>query len=225
MQSNIISKITPKVRLICLFILSIGLLLAKSIFLVLFITTLTLILLIITRKRVNTYVNIIKKISILLLFFLFIYIIMFEYNVFNWLIFAYKLIIVTLLFTVFYFNTCFSQLHQAIYGCLKFLEKIKINVESISFDIAITLVFLKSLITNKHMIEGIQKLYGKKQLNLKNYILPVFINATIETNEFECHLKTKFYKLSYRKNDSFSKFILIIFVTLFILMLFKEVII
>ena len=224
MQNNIIRKISPTVRIICLFILSISLFIAKSIFLILFITTLTFILMIITGKKVNTYVNIIKKLILLLLFLLIIYIIMFEYNIFNWLIFAYKLIIITALFAVFYFNTGFNQLHQAIYGCLRPLRKIKINVEDISFDVVITLFFLKHLIYNKQKILEIQKINGKSLLNLKNYILPIFINSSNETNEFQYSLKTKFYKLSYEKNSRFSNFVLTIFIILFIFVVVKEVI-
>ena len=224
MQNNIISKISPTPRIICLFILSISLFIAKSIFLILCITTLTLIFMIITEKKVNIYVNIIKKISILLLFLLIVYIIMFEYNIFNWLFFIYKLIIITFLFTIFYINTGFNQLHQSIYGCLKPLEKMKMDIEGISFDIVLSLFFLKSLIVNKQRISETQNIYGKKQLNLKNYILPIFINSANELNEFQCQLKIKFYKLSYKKSNIFSKFILIVFLILFILVVFKEVI-
>lgn len=224
MQNNIIKKISPTVRIICLFILCISLFMAKSIFLILFITTLTLILIIITGKKVNAYVNIIKKVEILLLFLLIVYIIMFEYNIFNWLIFAFKLIIVTLLFAVFYFNTGFNQLHQAIYGCLRILEKMKINIEGVSFDIVVALFFLKSLISNSYKIFKTQKMYSKRKINLKNYILPIFINSVNELNELQRNLKSKFYKLSYRNNNQFSKFILIIFTVLFIFVVFKEVI-
>ena len=73
MQNNIISKISPTVRIICLFILSISLFLARSVFLILLITTLTLILMVTTWKKVNLYVNTLKKIYILLLFLLIIY--------------------------------------------------------------------------------------------------------------------------------------------------------
>lgn len=224
MQNNIISKISPIVRIICLFIFSISLFIAKSIFLILFITTITLILMVITRKKVNTYVNVLKNVSILLLFFLIVYIIMFGYNTFSWLIVAYKLIIITLLFSVFYFNTGFAQLHQSIYVCLKPLEKMKIDVEGISFDIVLALFFLKSLVYNKQKINEIQKKCDKRRLNLKNYILPIFINSTNELEEFQCNLKIKFYKLSYKKNNVFSKVILIMFVILFILVIIKEVI-
>ncbi|MBQ2947152.1 MAG: hypothetical protein IJE04_04820 [Bacilli bacterium] len=224
MQNNIINRISPTVRIICLFILSISLFMAKSIFLILFITTLTLILMLITEKKVNIYVNMIKKIAILLLFFLIVYIIMFEYNTFNWLIFIYKLIIIILLFVAFYLNTSFEQLHQAIYGCLRPLEKMKINVEEFSFDIIIALFLMKSLIKNRQKILHIQKIYGKKQLNLRNYILTIFINSANQLNELQWHLKIKFYKLTYKENDGFSKFILILFVVLFIFVVFKEVI-
>lgn len=224
MQGNIISKISPTVRIICLFILIVSLFIAKSIYLILFITTLTLILMIITRKKVNIYVNTTKKITILLLFWLIVYIIMFGYNIINCLLFAYKLIIVISLLEVFYFNIDFSQLHQSIYGCLKPLERMKLNVEGISFDILVSLFFLKNLINNKQKLSETQKIYGKRQLNLKNYIVPIFINASNELNEFQYHLKTKFYKLSYKKSEFFSKIILITFVILFIFVLFKEVI-
>lgn len=224
MRNNIINKISPTARLICLFILIICLFVAKSIFLILFITTLTVILMLITGKKVNIYVNIIKKLIILLLFLLIVYIIMFEYNIFNLLIFACKLIIMTLLFAIFDFNTDFSQLHQAIYGCLKPLEKIKINVEKFSLDIVIALLFLKSLINNKQNILEIQNAHNKRQLTLKGYILPIIINSANELNDIQIHLKTKFYKLSYRKNNRFSNVILIIFAILFIFVIFKEVI-
>lgn len=224
MPNNIISKISPTVRIICLFILSISLFLAKSIFLILFITTLTLILMVITGKKVNKYVNIIKKVAILLSFFLIVYIIMFEYNIFNWLIFAYKLIVVTLLFTVFYLSINLNQLHQAIYGCLKPLEKIKVNVEGLSFDITVALFFIKSLISNSEKVLETQGQCGKRKINLKNYILPIFINSVNELNELQCHLKAKFYKLSYRKNNKISKFILIGFIVIFVCVIFKEVI-
>ena len=224
MPNNIISKISPTVRIICLFILSISLFLAKSIFLILFITTLTLVLMVIMGKKVNKYVNIIKKLAILLLFFIIVYIIMFEYNIFNWLIFAYKLIVVTLLFTVFYLNINFNQLHQSIYGCLKPLEKIKVNVEGFSFDITVALVFIKYLISNSEKILETQGQCGKRKINLKNYILPTFINSVNELNELQCHLKAKFYKLSYRKNNKFSKFILTVFIVIFVCVIFKEVI-
>lgn len=224
MQNNVIGKISPVVRMLCLFILSVSLLLAKSIFLILFITTLILILMVITGKRVNLYVNIIKNSYILLLFLLIIYIIMFEYNLFNWLIFVFKLIVITLSFSVFHLNTNFNQLHQAIYGFIKPLEKIKINAEGVSFDIVVALFFIKSLVDNKLKLLKKQEIYGKRKLNLKNYVLPIFINSANELNEFQLSLKAKFYKLKYKESDKFSKRILIVFITVFILVVMKEVI-
>ena len=100
----------------------------------------------------------------------------------------------------------------------------KINVKEFSFDIIIALFLMKSLTKNKQKILHIQKIYGKKQLNLRNYILPIFINSANQLNELQWHLKTKFYKLTYKENDVFSKFILILFVVLFIFVVFKEVI-
>lgn len=224
MRNSIIRKITPTTRLICLFILSISMFIAKSLFLILFITTLTVLLALDSGKKVNEYVNKLKKLSVLLLFLIITYIIIYKYSIFNLLVFIYKLIIITFLFIIFGFSASFYQLHQAIYNFLKPLQKIKINVEEISFDIVMAFVFLKNLIDNKQKIGELQKFYCKRKINIKNYILPIFINSANELNEYQYHLKTKFYKLSYRKSNAISMFVLILFLILFTLVMFKEVI-
>ena len=63
MSNNFITKISPSVRIVALFLLILCLLLAKSIYLILFITILTIILIIIIDEKVNIYVNMLKKIN------------------------------------------------------------------------------------------------------------------------------------------------------------------
>ncbi|MBR6690166.1 MAG: hypothetical protein IKL65_02425 [Bacilli bacterium] len=149
---------------------------------------------------------------------------MFEYNVFTVIVFAYKLLIAAVLFIVFYLNINFNQFHQSVYGCLKYLEKFKFNVEQFSFDFTLSLYFLKTLINKKEELSRIQEMYGKKQHNLKNYVFPIFISSVNELNEFQLHLKTKFYKLNYKSSNIFSKFVLALVLILFIFVVFKEVI-
>lgn len=224
MQNNIIKKISPGTRLICLLILTISLILANSIFLILFITTLTIILIMITGKSVNLYVNIIKKSYILLLFFLIIYILIFKCNIVNCIFFSYKLIILLLLFSIFNFNMCFGQLHQAIYYSLSFLEIIKINVEKISFDIVIALYFFKKIISNSYNLFNFKKIYGRKKQRIKNSFLSILLKTDNELNEFQNCLKVKNYKLKKESKNLFSKIILISIIILFVFVVFKEVI-
>ena len=72
-QDNIIKKITPKERLLILLILIFCVMISKSIFLILFLTTLILILMIKTEKSVRYYVKALKKVSPLLLIYLVLY--------------------------------------------------------------------------------------------------------------------------------------------------------
>lgn len=225
MQNNLIIKIFPSVRIVALFTLSLILLLAKSVYLILFITTLTFILLLITDKKVNLYVKILKKIAILLLIFLFGYIIVLRYYDFvSILVLVYKLFIIALLFVIFILSIDFKSMHTGLYGIFKPLQKININVEKFSLDLTISLYFIKFLITSKSVIKLSQTINGKNTINLKNFILPRFIYSINQLNILQDSLKIKFYRLDYKKNDLKSNIALILILMLFVICLFKEVI-
>ena len=225
MQNNIIGKITPSIRLIILLILIVSLLLAKSIYLILFITVLTLILFIITSKKVNIYVKFLKKTILLLLFFFLIYIIIFrQHDIINMIIILYKLIIIDMLIKIFLINIDFGSMHKALYGCLLPLKKSKINIEMFSLDLTLSIYFMKFLLESNDKIKVIQVLNGRNVKNIKNYLIPRFIYSINELEKLKENLKIKFYNLNYKQSNLSSKLLLVIFVVFFIVCVFKEVI-
>lgn len=224
MSSNVMTKISPTVRILILLILILSLLLAKSLYLILFITTLTFILLLITGEKVNLYVKLFKKMSILLLIFLIIYIIIFEqYNIISNIVLLGKLIIIVLLIKILFLNMNFSTLHEGIYGILKFLEKYKINVENLSLDITLSIYFIYFFMNSKNNIINIQEINGIKKINIKNVIIPSITYCVNQLDILQSNLKIKFYKLNYKKINIYSKIILVLFILLFIACIFKEV--
>ena len=225
MQNNIITKISPCVRIFVLLILTVCLILAKSIYLILFITTLTLVLFVITNKTVNLYVKALKKMIILLLIFLVTYIIIFkQYSIVSIVVFAYKLLIIGILVKIFLLNIEFNSLHQGLYGFLLPIKKLNLNVEKISLDITLSLYFMKFLIKSKEKIKTAQIINGKKITNIKNFVLPSIIYSINKINCLQDNLKVKFYKLNYKKVNFSSKVVFILFVALFVACLFKEVV-
>ena len=120
MSNNFVDRISPSVRIYSLIFLSLTLFLAHSIYLILFITTLTFILFIVTEEKVKKSVNTLKKIVILLLIFLSIYIIIFrKYDILSLFAYSYKLIIIAMLTKVLFLNMDFCSMHQGVYGIVK----------------------------------------------------------------------------------------------------------
>lgn len=225
MSSNAITRISPSVRILILLILILSLLLARSLYLILFITTLTLILCIITGKKVNLYVKTLKKMSILLLIFLIIYIIIFrQYDIISIGVLLGKLIIVVVLIKILFLNMNFSDLHNGIYGVLKPLKRNNLDIEKFSLDIALSIYFINFLMESKDEIKKVQQMNGIKRINIKNFILPSVVYSINQLEKLQSNLKVKFYKLNYKNANIYSKLILILFVLLFIVCVYKEVV-
>lgn len=226
MSNKIIQKISPSVRIIVLVLITVTLLLAKSIYLILFITILTLILFLITNKKVNIYVKFLNKVAILLLFFFVVYIIMFrQYNVLSIIILAYKLILIVILVKIFLLNIDFRSLHEGLYGVLHPLKLLKkVNIEELSFDITCAIYFIKFIMESKEKTIKSQFINGRKTLNVKNYIFPRLFYCVNELNKLKVNLKVKFYKLNYKKSNFNSKIVFVMFLLLFIGCIIKEVI-
>lgn len=225
MQNNFITKISPSVRIIVLMLLILSLLFAKSIYLILFITTLILVLVAITDKKVNLYVKALKKVSLLLLIFLILYIIMFrQYDIFLIILLLYKCLLIVVLFKVFLFNIDLKSMHEGLYGVFLPLKKLKMNVEIFSLDVILSIYFISFLIESKYKIKYVQKIRGKRMFNIKNYILPRLLYSINKLDRLQENLKIKLYKLNYKKADLKSKFIFILFFVLFIICIFKEVV-
>lgn len=225
MQNNFITKISPIVRIFILIILILILLLAKSLYLILFITTLTLILFIKTDTKVNLYVKFFKRSFILLLIFIIEYIIIFGLNnLVSIILLLYKLLIIVGLVEIYLINTDFKGLHKGLHSLIYPLKKLNVNIEKVSYNMTIMFYFYKFICDSKAKVKGKQILFNKKSFSVKKYILPRIICALEDLENFENSLKINFYKLDNKKIDLKSKIILFIFIVIFIVSVFKEVI-
>lgn len=225
MLNKFFDEISPSVRMISLFLLTICLILANSIYLIFFITILTIILILIRNEKVNIYVNTLKKSVILLLIILVGYIIIFEeYNIFSIILLFYKFVVILLLIKSFILEITFMEIHEGIYGILLPLEKLNVKAEKFSLDCAMSVYFIRFLITAYQKVNISQKLNGKNKFNLKNKIFPMIIFSINELENLQNKLKIQFYQLNYRKINILSRFVLVLVIIFFIVCIFKEVV-
>lgn len=225
MQNNFIKRISPSVRLIILIILLLMIVLAKSLYLMLFLTILILILFLISEKKVNQCVKTIKKIMFILLFYEFIYIIILgDYRFYNLVLSAYKLILISCLISVVILNVTFNEFHSGLYRLFFSLKKFNIDVEKFTFYLSLSFCFIKEMIFSFDEIKKIQIENGKEKIKLKNLMQLSLIYSIDRLGKFQDNLKVSFYKLNYKKTDKISKIVLILFLIIFVIFIFKEVI-
>ena len=224
MHNNSILFISPNIRIIILFILISILFITESIYLILFLTTLTLILYIITNVKVNSYVKLTKKLILLLLIFVLAYIIIFEKkDVILIVIFIYKLLLSLVLIEIFAFNINFGDTHRGIYGILLPLNKFNVDIEKISFNIAISLYFIKLILYSDEKIKYTQSMINIRKRNIKNFFIPRFVYSINQLYIYQNNLKIKHYALNYKKSNLKSKILFMIFFIMFIICICKEV--
>lgn len=223
MQSRFIKDITVYVKMLILLLLICTLFIAKSIFLLAFITILSLIILILLGGSVNEYVDFIKKIFIWLLFIVITYIIIYK-GINGLLIFMYKFVLSVVLIHGLISNLNFDELHSGFYGILKPLNRFNIDVESKSFNIALSIVFLKALLYSSDSVGKLQCMRNKRNYGIKYFLFPRLLWATNYSENLKNNLKLKFYSLKCEKLNFRSVLLLILFIALFISAIFKEVI-
>ena len=222
-QDNIIKKITPKERLLILLILIFCVMISKSIFLILFLTTLILILMIKTEKSVRYYVKTLKKVSPLLLIYLVLYIIMLRrYSFLPNLILLYKLLLIAILIEIYVLNTDFKGFNSGIYGILKPLERF-LNVEKLSHNLSLSIYYVKCLLDSFDNIKYSQIKNGKRVFNIKNYLLPIFMNSVEKLTSKDETLKMTFFRVD-NKSNIISKIFMVLFIIIFVICIFKEVV-
>lgn len=222
-KSKIIKSVLPSVRLVFLIVFLLSLTIAKSIYLLLFITTFFLIIAILSEKEVKVYVKFLKDIFLILIIIIAVCIIVFkEYNAINIFYVVYKTLLASLLIKTFEINTDFEELHESIYSLMIPLNRI--NIYQISLDIALFIYFIKYVLQSASEIKKIQTISGKITLNLKNYVIPKFIFASNELEMLKTNLELTFYKVKYRNYNYKSKILLIGLIVFFIICVFKEVV-
>ena len=223
--NKFLKSISPSVRMISLGLLMLCLLLAKSIYLIIFITILTLILILIKDVKVNNYVNVLKKSVILLLIFLVTYIIIFkECNIFNVGLFLFKWVILIVLIKTLTVDMEFREIHEGLYGILLPIKKLNINIEKISLDIVLSIYFIKFLSMSNQQITCFQKINGKTRFNFRHKVFPRIIYSVNKLENLQNNLKIQFYQLDCARTNIRSIIILALAIVFFVVCIFKEVV-
>ena len=224
MQNKFINKINVSTLIISLLFLLLIIFIANSIYLLSFITVLLLVLIILTNQSVKFYVESIKNTFLILLFVFIAYIIVTR-NIIGSFIFLYKLILTTLYVKQFLLITKFQELVDGINTILKPISK-KLNINMISYNIVIFIYFIDIYINSK---KEIFNNYNSKDkiiytFSIKRNMFPRFFLTISKIKNIENSLKIKNYKINYESVNKESIICVCSFISLFIIVFFKEVI-
>ena len=150
MQNKFINKINASSLIISLLFLILIIFIANSVYLLSFITVLLFACIILTNQNVKFYVESIKNIFLILLFTFITYIIVTR-NIIGSFVVLYKFILTILFIKQFFLVIKFEKLVNGINTVLKPLNR-KININKISYNIAIFIYFINIYINSKKEI-------------------------------------------------------------------------
>lgn len=224
MQNNIFSKVNVSTRIIVLLLLILSIFIAKSIYLLIFLTLLCSLIIILTNKSVKFYIDSIKNVKFLLLFIFIAYIIICR-NALSLLAFIYKTILVILIVKQFCMTVNFCTLTNGVMTLLNFIG-VKFKMKKISYSIVSFIYFINTYIKTKREI--FNKYDSEKKIkyifSFKYNIFPRVFLTMSKMERFESSLKLKFYEPKLEEKNLQSKIILFTFLVLFISVVLKEVI-
>lgn len=223
MQNNIYNKINTSSRIICLMLLILINLLANSLYLLMFLLVFTILLLTLTTESVNVYIDFIKNVKFVLLFIFIGYIIIFGNIVFG-LLFTCKVFLILMLIKHFILTTPICDLINGIRMILNPIKKF-INIDNISYNMGLFVIFIQEYFECKKTILNKYKQCKYKYIfSLKYNILPRIYYTINKINEKEDSLRLKFYSSKEELINKQSKMIVVVFSLLFVVVVFKEVI-
>ena len=224
MQNNIFSKVNVFTRLLVLLLLILSIFIAKSVYLLIFLTLLCVLLILLTKKSVKFYIDSIKNVKFWLLFIFIAYIIICR-NILVSFVFTYKVVLVILIVKQFYMTVNFYTLTDGIMTLFNFIG-IKLKSDKISYNIVSFIYFINIYIKTKKEIfnkyDDDKKI--KYQFSFKYNVYPRIFLTMSKMERFESSLKIKFYKPSLEEKNIESKIVLLTFLVLFITVVLKEVI-
>ncbi|MBQ9072574.1 MAG: hypothetical protein IJY25_05410 [Bacilli bacterium] len=223
MLQKLMNNSPVSVRILILFFLICTLLIAKSIFLILFVTIFTIIVMVLSDRNVKLYVEALKKSLFWLLFLIIIYIIIFS-DVLGSLYFIYKLILIIILLLNFASGVSLNMMSDGIYTIMYPLNKFVSDVDKKAYYIAYYISFLILLTSSGNKIKKLQFVRTKRKINIKYYLLPKIFYAVNQIKEIENGLDLCFYKVKKEKVGFAYKILVLCFSILFIVAIFKEVI-
>ena len=224
MQNSIFSKVNVSARIIVLLFLVLSIFIAKSIYLLIFLTLLCSIFMILTNKSVKFYIDSIKNVKFWLLFIFIAYIIICR-NILVSFVFIYKVILIIVVVKQFCMTVNFYTLTNGIMTLLNFVG-VKFQSDKISYNIVNFIYFINTYIKSKKEIfnkyDSEKKL--KYQFSFRYNIFPRVFLTIVKMERFESSLKLKFYEPKLEEKNLQSKIVLLIFLVLFIIVVLKEVI-
>lgn len=223
MLNKCINKIPISIKIIILIILCITILVAKSIFLMCFLSVFTLILVLVREESVKNYINVLKSCFISLIFFSLMYI-MFLGNLYYLPLILYKLILIIILIKNFTLYITFDNLSSGIYKLLFPLQKFNLDLKRLSYNSTIDIFYLIYFFKSKYEIKNIQMNKTRKKAGLKYTLLSRMYYTVNEMHNLQRNLKLKFYEVKNEKMSLEGYASLFIFILLLIVVLIKEVI-
>ena len=217
MQNSFINKINVCAKIIILNLLILMIILSKSIYLIGLLTILSLIIFILLDENIKEYTLIFKSTIIYLLFIIIAYIII-SRDIFNILIFIYKLFLIEFYLIEFILSVNYYNFVNGVYTMILKLSYFSLYAKQISNNIGMVYVCFKSF------FEANKKIKIKKINIFKYYLIPViqYTNTRIKATYY--NLEIKYYKLTKEKFNKMSFVLICIFFILFLVVLFKEVI-
>jgi len=224
MQNNIFNKINIATKLLVLIFIILSIIIAKSVYFLIVSLIFLCILLLLSNKSVKYYINFINSLKFWLLFIFIAYIIVTRDIVYSFIC-LYKVLLIILFIKQFGLNKNFQKLSRGIKTLLKPLNKL-INIDNISYNATLLFYYIDIYIYSK------QKIFinyeNKKRIiynfSLKYNVLARLFYTTKKIGKIESSLKLKHYKNNYEKWNIESKIFLSISVILFVIVVFKEVI-
>ena len=216
MQNKIYNNVNVSTRILVTLLLILSILVANSIYLIIFLSILCLVFIMLTEKSVKNYLDLLKKLKILLLFIFIAYIIVFR-NIFEAILFIYKIVLIIFVNKQLSLTLNFESLNNGINTLISLVTKKESN--KISYDVTMTIYLFKFYLNS-----SIKQARNKKVISLKTNIIPRMFMAMNELKKLEKTLALKCYKPKLEDKNMKSKLYQILFIILFIIVIIKEVI-
>lgn len=222
---EMLNKIHPFTIFICFISLIIMIIVAKSLYLILFLTSFILYIMLSLDINIKDYLKVLLTYKVELIIFFIIYILLFKiFNFIDIIYLLYKLIIILFLIMIFISSITFVDLNLIIYYLFYPLKKTKINIENMSYDCSMSLYLIKKFFESKNQLLFIRKNLYKKNPNIIDRFSSRVVYSIGEIYKFSDSLKLSFYKITKQKLNLKSKIISLLFVILLIISIIKEVI-
>ena len=160
MQNSFINKINVSTRIIMMILIGLSVLVAKSIYLITFLSILCIIFIMLTKKSVKYYIHLLKNIKFLLLFLYIAYIIFFR-NIIGSFLFIYKVLLIIFFVVQLSQSINLESLINGVNTITKVLTKKE--QKNCAYNVGVTLYLIKYYIESSNYL-------SKKHIHNENQL-------------------------------------------------------